>query len=191
MNIQKREQVLNTAMVLFNQYGFHATPTSKIASETKVSVGTLFNYFHSKEDLINSIYLHVKLHSRAIFLELMEEKNSTHDTLLQMWHSIIKWGVEYPEEFNFLELYCHSPYSNSHNGEKSLEAFKQFQIQILKLVIPTIICDSYPNYILNYIEYSLHAATKYILTNKVGDQEAFIKSAFELVWLGLSHHKSN
>lgn len=189
MNIQKREQVLNTAMMLFNEYGFHATPTSKIASETKVSVGTLFNYFPNKEDLINSIYLHIKLHSRATFLELLEEQNNTHDTLLSMWHSIIKWGIEFPEEFKFLELYCHSPYSNLHNGEKALEVYKQFQIQILKLVIPTAICDTYPDYILNYIDYSLHAATKYILLHKIENQEDFIKSAFELVWLGLSYHE--
>jgi hypothetical protein len=49
MDTIKRKHIIVTAMELFNEYGFHATPTSRIAKKAKVSVGTLFNYFETKE----------------------------------------------------------------------------------------------------------------------------------------------
>ena len=187
MSFQKRQAILDTAMKLFNAYGFHGTPTSKIAKKSKVSVGTLFNYFKTKEDLIEAIYIHIKLHSKATFLELLEEKNNIHDTLQSMWHAIIQWGIENPEEFKYLELFCHSPYQRTYRTEKSLEVYKQFQNEIIRAVVPSTICDRYPEYVLNYIENSLHAATRYLLYNPIENQDEFIDRAFDLCWKGLAH----
>ena len=190
MDENKRKHILFTAMKLFNEFGFHATPTSKIAKKAKVSVGTLFNYFPTKEDLIEAIYVHIKLHSKATFLELHQEKGNIHDSLQSMWHVIIKWGIENPEEFKYLELFCHSPFRSTYRTEKSLEAYKQFQHQILKAVIPATICDAYPDFVLNYIDNSIHAATRFLLQNQIEDADHFIDAAFDLMWLGLSYHEN-
>ena len=66
---EKRKQILYSAMKQFNETGFHSTPTSKIAKAAKVSVGTLFNYFSSKEKLIEEIYIHIKLHPKMKLLK--------------------------------------------------------------------------------------------------------------------------
>lgn len=188
MSLEKRQHIINAAMKLFVANGFHATPTSKIAKKAKVSVGTLFNYFHTKEDLIEAIYVHIKLHSKATFLELLEEKETIHDTLLSMWHAIITWGTENPEEFQYLELFCHSPFKTSYQREKSLDAYKQFQSRIIKVVVPTTLCEAYPEYVLTYVDQSLHGAIRYLLQEDVEDPEFFIRNAFDMLWHGLSYH---
>lgn len=185
----KRQRILETAMVLFNEHGFHATPTSKIAKKAKVSVGTLFNYYPTKEDLIEALYVYIKLHSKKVFLEHLDQKDNTHDNLLAMWHAIIDWGTENPEEFKYLELFCHSPFKTSYRREKSLEAYKQFQDEIMKQVVPETLCDHDPDYVLNYIDNALHAATRYLIQHDVPDREVFIASAFDMLWHGLSYQK--
>jgi AcrR family transcriptional regulator len=50
-NIEKTDRILSTALKLFVTYGFHGTPTSKIASEAGISNGTLFHYFKTKDEL--------------------------------------------------------------------------------------------------------------------------------------------
>jgi AcrR family transcriptional regulator len=186
MVLDKRRAILDTAMRLFNENGYHATPTSKIAKKAKVSVGTLFNYFPTKEDLIEQIYVDIKLHSKMKFKELLEEKNNDHDTTFMMWKAVISWGIEYPEEFRYLELFCSSPFKTTYRTESSLEAYKKFQEQILSAIAPKSITHDYPDYLLLYIDSSIHAATRYLLKYPETEYDRFITSSFELLWRGLS-----
>ncbi len=187
MIAEKRLRIIDAAMKLFNEFGYHGTPTSKIAKRARVSVGTLFNYFATKEELIEAIYIHIKLHSKMSFLEHLEPQDTEIDSLFSMWRAIIMWGVENPEEFKYLELFCHSPFRSTYRTEKSLEAYKVFQEEILKKVTPDTVCDNYPDYVLRYIDNALHAATRFLLQNDIDDVEPFIRSAFEMLWNGLAH----
>jgi len=51
----KREQIIESALLLFAKYGYHGVCMDDVAREAKVAKGTLYNYFLSKEDLYNSI----------------------------------------------------------------------------------------------------------------------------------------
>ena len=185
MDETKRRHILNTAMTLFNEFGFHATPTSKIAKKAKISVGTLFNYFPTKEELIQEIYIQVKIHSRKVFIQQLEENFTEHDNLKAMWRTVIKWGIENPEEFHYLELFSNSPFIKEFKHEKAMDAFKQFRQSILESISPSTICKEYPEYSMIYIDNAIHAATKFILdSDEVRDITHFIDSSFELVWKG-------
>jgi len=46
-----RQEILDTALKLFSEWGFHAVSMQDIASESEFGVGTLYNYFESKEQL--------------------------------------------------------------------------------------------------------------------------------------------
>jgi len=185
MNEKKRIHILETAMILFNQNGFDATPTSKIAKKAKISVGTLFNYFPTKAELIQTIYVEVKIHSRRIFLQNLKENSSEHDNLLSMWRTVINWGVENPEEFKYLEMFSSSPYINQFKSEKTLETYQKFRESILDALSPTSFCKEYPEYLLMYIDNALHAATRFMINNHhIHNVDDFINQSFDLIWHG-------
>lgn len=48
----KRRRILEAAQELFAEFGFDAAPMEAIARRARVSKGTLYNYFASKEDLL-------------------------------------------------------------------------------------------------------------------------------------------
>lgn len=49
---QRRHQIVNAAVPLFIENGFHKTTTRQIARAAKVSVGSMYEYVASKEDIL-------------------------------------------------------------------------------------------------------------------------------------------
>ncbi len=52
---QKTELILDTALKLFAENGFHNTSISQIAEKAEISKGLIYNYFNSKIDLLLKI----------------------------------------------------------------------------------------------------------------------------------------
>ena len=52
MPASRREQLVETALVVFNRDGFHAAGIDRILAEAGVAKMTLYNHFRSKDDLI-------------------------------------------------------------------------------------------------------------------------------------------
>lgn len=52
---KSREKIMEVALALFAENGYHNTSISKIAQSASVSKGLMYNYFESKEDLLHQI----------------------------------------------------------------------------------------------------------------------------------------
>jgi len=50
--LPRREHIINTAIELFREYGYHATGIDRIIDEAGVSKKTLYAHFRSKEELL-------------------------------------------------------------------------------------------------------------------------------------------
>ncbi|MDU0353708.1 TetR/AcrR family transcriptional regulator [Paraglaciecola aquimarina] len=48
----RKQHLVDTALVLFNQHGYHATGIDLILAQAKVSKATLYKHFRSKDELI-------------------------------------------------------------------------------------------------------------------------------------------
>ncbi|MBU8914970.1 TetR/AcrR family transcriptional regulator [Bacillus sp. FJAT-29953] len=61
---KRRDQMIKGAVALFKEKGFHRTTTREIARAAGFSIGTLYEYIRTKEDILylvcDSIYDHVK-----------------------------------------------------------------------------------------------------------------------------------
>lgn len=171
-------------MTLFVTNGFHATPTFLIAKKAHVSVGTLFNHFKNKANLIEEIYIEIKMHLRETFLNLLDQHDNQHDQLQSMYYAIVKWGYENPNEFYYLELFDHSPFKNVYKTNASLIINQKFKQEILDAISPDSICHEFPDYSLMFIDRSIHAATRFLLENEIECIDHFINDSFDLFWNG-------
>ncbi|KGP74163.1 TetR/AcrR family transcriptional regulator [Pontibacillus yanchengensis] len=72
----RRDQMIKGAVALFKEKGFHKTTTREIAKASGFSIGTLYEYIRTKEDVLflvcDFIYEHVK--------ERMEDAIDMNDT---------------------------------------------------------------------------------------------------------------
>ena len=54
MREERRKQILDSALAVFSQKGFHASNVSDVAAHAGVSQGTIYWYFSSKEELFEA-----------------------------------------------------------------------------------------------------------------------------------------
>ena len=184
MKEDKRQHIIKSAMHMFNENGFHNTPTSKIAKAAGVSVGTLFNYFATKEELINSIYLSIKIHTKEYFLADLDESLSDYELTKSMWTSIVKWGIENPDEFKFMGLFTYSPFKNMKKDKNLTEQYAKIKDRFVKVFKGTAICTKNPEFSMIYMNSVVRATTQYLVEHDIQDEINFIHSAFDLFWYG-------
>lgn len=55
IRINRKLQIMQAALELFAREGYHSSSIARIAKEARISKGLLYNYFTSKEDLLDSI----------------------------------------------------------------------------------------------------------------------------------------
>lgn len=74
---KRRDQMIRGAVTLFKQKGFHGTTTREIARAAGFSIGTLYEYIRTKEDIlflvIDSIYENV---SERLLKDLAQQKGT-------------------------------------------------------------------------------------------------------------------
>ncbi|SDM52338.1 TetR/AcrR family transcriptional regulator [Sediminibacillus halophilus] len=80
---RRRNQMIKGAVTLFKEKGFHRTTTREIAKASGFSIGTLYEYIRTKEDVLflvcDSIYEKVKARMEAAF----SNENASLDHLVQ------------------------------------------------------------------------------------------------------------
>ncbi|WP_340114015.1 TetR/AcrR family transcriptional regulator [Maribellus mangrovi] len=72
---QKKQLIMDTALELFAENGFHATSISQIAKKADISKGLSYNYFESKNEILQEIMEHG-------FNEIYDNLDINHDGIL-------------------------------------------------------------------------------------------------------------
>ena len=54
--MSKHEAILDAALALFVERGYHGTAVPAIAERAGVAAGTIYHHFESKEQLVNAVF---------------------------------------------------------------------------------------------------------------------------------------
>ncbi|MDQ3036924.1 MAG: TetR family transcriptional regulator [Myxococcota bacterium] len=106
----KREAILEAALDLFGERGFHGTAVPLVAERAKVGAGTIYRYFESKEQLVNALYQHEK---RAMLDALLADfpfDRPPRDQFRTFFHRMASYAKVRPRAVRFMELHHHAPY---------------------------------------------------------------------------------
>ena len=100
---EKKRLIIEATIRLIAKEGI-GVATAKIAKEAKVSNGTLFNHFATKQVLIEHTYVYIKQKLSAEILGCIEEQESFHNSLKHMWHRYIHWSLRNSQEYRVLDV---------------------------------------------------------------------------------------
>jgi AcrR family transcriptional regulator len=106
----KQSAILEVALRLISEQGFHGTPMSQVAQEAQVGVGTIYRYFESKEALINSLYRHLKQEVTAATLVGVAADEPVRAKFRRIWLNLAHYYLDHPAVFKFIEQYTYSPF---------------------------------------------------------------------------------
>lgn len=119
----KRTAILEAALFLFTEKGFHGTPTSLIAREAGVATGTLFHYFKTKEILIGELYLGIKREAGEAMKKGINAEADTLSELKLVASNYVSWVIQNPAKIKFMEQFCLSPYVPDTAREEAISNF--------------------------------------------------------------------
>ena len=182
----KRSAILEAALDLFAENGFHGSPTALIARRAEVGVGTIYRYFKDKDELVRELF--AELHDRAnvrVYADFQEEE-PVKERFIRLFSQILRFFLESPREFRFLEQYYYSPYSAAdplcNEGPEGKETAKR----LLALARDQQILKDAPLPVLEAIAFGpLIALAKEHTSRKLVVDEAMIRLTVEACWDGL------
>ena len=107
--MNKKENILKAALKLFVEQGEQATSMKWIAKEAKCGIGTIYNYFPSKDELISELYVEIKTKFFNSILEALDTNVPVKQQFIETWFKAIDFALSNPLKFKFLEMFSHSP----------------------------------------------------------------------------------
>ncbi|MDC1221502.1 TetR/AcrR family transcriptional regulator [Salibacteraceae bacterium] len=54
---ERKAQILDAALHVFAEEGYHSASVSKVAKRAEISKGLIYNYFHSKEEVLRALII--------------------------------------------------------------------------------------------------------------------------------------
>ncbi len=120
MNIDsspKRDAILEAALGLFAERGFHGTPVPLIAERAEVGAGTVYRYFANKEAIVNALYQFWKQQLGAALMSDLDVSRPARELLHVFWRRLHSFAGTHPRVMAFLELHHHESYLDEKSRE--------------------------------------------------------------------------
>lgn len=181
--MDKKDKILQAALKLFNIYGFDNTPTSKISKEAGVATGTLFNYFESKQELINVLYLNCKDSLKVQLASGVQEESTFRGKLKRIYFNFMGWSLNHSQEFLFFQQFSNSTHIVAKTREEGFSKLHEFMELISEGVKKEIIKDVQVEYMSVLLAGLLFSNAQYYIANPhLGEDEAFLELSFNFIW---------
>jgi TetR/AcrR family transcriptional regulator, repressor of fatR-cypB operon len=180
----KRQAILDAALELCAEHGFHGAPISMIAARAGVGVGTIYRYFQDKDELLIELFRALHRRVRAQIYADYPTAEPLRGRFLFLFTRLLRFFLEAPLEFRYLEQFHYSPYGVACQEEMAAE-----ENNIRDLLIEgreqQIIKDA-PLPLLEAIAFGpIVALAKEQISGRVEVDEAMIACAVAACWDGL------
>ena len=117
---EKREEIVQAALEIIAENGFHGAPMAMIAERASVAVGTIYLYFESKDDLIIRTYDCLEGQMLASVMTHYPELRSIRERFLHVGHQLVNYFLVSPMKFRFVEQFHNSPYGVARHRDRIL-----------------------------------------------------------------------
>jgi AcrR family transcriptional regulator len=120
----KRRRILDAALQVFSERGYHGTAVPEVADAAGVGTGTLYRYFEHKEALVNEVYRDAKQRLRTALLDgteaLAADVDAAEAWFHELWRRLGAFARAEPAAFRFLEMQDHVAYLDAESKRLEL-----------------------------------------------------------------------
>lgn len=182
----KRNAILDAATRLFAERGLAAAPTSEISRQADIAEGTLFTYFKTKDDLINSLYRQIKLEVADAMMSDFPRKKNVRTRLQHVWDRYVDWGVANPEQRKVLAQLCWSDALTKEAKDAGSAPFLEVQDMIRDAIEARVFRDDLPVELVSKSLGALAEATMDLMALHPSKANKYSDSGFEMFWSGIT-----
>ena len=128
----KRNDIMQAALELIAEQGFHGAPMAEIAEKAGVAAGTIYRYFESKYVLITQLHRELEDKIMAVLQEGYPSVRPLRERFLYLIRELLRYFITNPLHFRYMEQYFNSPYGISMHRDRLLG--KSRNNDILKVI---------------------------------------------------------
>lgn len=122
----RRQAILDAALELFAERGFHGTAVPAIAERAGVGAGTVYRNFESKEQLVNELYRTWKRRFAEHLLAAWPHRAAPREQVAHVWRSSLEFAGAHPWAVSFTELHHHADYLDDASRALHAELHQRF-----------------------------------------------------------------
>lgn len=105
----KKEAILRATRDLILEHGLQSVSMSQIGKKAGVGMGTIYNYFPTKEDLVNSLFDTLAKAFSDATLSNFDDKAPLMNRFRQLCSQLILYGRDYPHDLLLFSQLNHAP----------------------------------------------------------------------------------
>lgn len=175
-------------MNLIAEKGFHGAPMSEIASKAGVSVGIIYHYFDSKDDLIKQLHGHIKQKFAQALLVGDDEYKSNQERFFNLWRNMINHLTGNSAEHAFIQQFDTSPYEQLCYTEEHFVYFAD-TVKLIEQGIQTGVFKSLPVAVIMETTFALASAVTRLEANAdIEIDEAMLEITAQIAWDAIVKH---
>ena len=185
----KKQALLEAATAAFAQSGIAAS-TSAIARSAGVAEGTLFRYFATKDDLLNSLYLSIKSDLiQSMITGLNPNELRPKENTRNIWNSYIGWGIRNPMEHKAIRRMALSERITDVTRSRVQEMFPELNELCHRSIKKVFQSEEYCNFG-DALFLSLAETTIEYASREPQRAGCFVDLGFEAMWQALAEENS-
>lgn len=188
--MDKQTQILATALKLFVRFGFHGTPTARIAEEAGVANGTLFHYYKTKDELVVGLYNSIRSEFSAAITKIIHADDFMAVRFKKMFVASVHWALDNPDKYFYLQQFQLSPHVYKIPPEK-LKEQSSIQSQLIADAIhKRLLIQQPPELVFNIYNGQVMAVYQYLTSFELeeDEQRKMINRVYELMWEMLKYN---
>lgn len=120
IKVDKRSEIVQAALDLIAEQGFHGAPMAMIAERAGVGAGTIYRYFENKDLLITELYREVEERLSAALMDGYQADKTFRERFLSLGTALLRYFIKTPRDFRYLEQFHNSPYGVAVRRDKLL-----------------------------------------------------------------------
>lgn len=106
--MKAKDKVLDAALQLFLDNGYHGTSIKLIVEASKVSTGSVYHHFKNKEDIIKELYEVSKRHMNQWILTRVDLSKSIKRIIKDYWYARHDYNETFALKARFIRMYFNS-----------------------------------------------------------------------------------
>ncbi|MBB6325349.1 AcrR family transcriptional regulator [Algoriphagus iocasae] len=187
-NLQnKKESILESALVLINEQGFHGCPVSKVAKNAGVAAGSIYTYFDSKEELIMGVFEYVSEKIKEYVSSKDDESMEYEIRFFNYWKNYTEYFELNPAHHGFYDQFVNSPF-HSENSQLKPNGWHEWANQFfqsgidsgaIKYINPTVLAILVNSNINSVVR------IKNNFKNRFAEKNVNLEEISSLIWEGI------
>jgi AcrR family transcriptional regulator len=178
----KRTAILDAALELFVERGYYGTAVPLVAERAGVGAGTIYRYFKSKEDLVNTLYRQVKQSLAHFVLSGVKQDEPPREIFRQLWYRLAEFARTYPNGFAFLELHHHGSYLDEESRAIEARILDLTRAFIMRLQVEKVVKPLAPMTLMIIVYWSFIGLTRCAQEGRLELTDEVLAQTEQCVW---------